>query len=426
MRVMTRNGIATLGRTPAGKLRALVGRAGDPCCCDGGGAYKARECCDGEPAIWIRRLDAERCGGPGAVVIIRTGPDSPVEGVDGRCFTILNEFATDDELRRLGIDMYGGNAVECVGDCGAPPCPPCPDQCCIFATLPSCSLNPSPGSERCCVLGSAYAIEYLDEFEETRTGPVGFQAFSVIGGGCPRACVWAHDEVTDRRYRSVFGRVVWAAQNPLSGEWCSDVRNSAVRLSVRRDLVHVYDSLQVVGCEVQVRGLRAVPEDETVSDDVPVLQMGELPAFQIPPWLRGDEAGRHLCNFHDEIELCSIPAPEPCPNPDNPNQAITTRVVLDVRGSVSCDGGEQTIIREEWLWPCRPETFVGEPVIYTRREWRRRWTVRVLARDGCEILTCPGRRPAPSPQLVRQVSAGGRVSVGASAGVAGCGGCGRA
>lgn len=417
---MTRNGIATLGRTPAGRLRALVGRAGDLCCCDGGGAYKARECCDGEPAIWIRREDAERCGGPGAVVILRTGPDSPVEGVDGRCFTILNEFATDDELRRANIDIFGGNAIECAQDCGADPCPPCPDQCCIFATLPSCSLTPSPGSERCCVLGSAYEIDYLDEFEETRTGPAGFQAFTVIGGDCPRACVWSRDEVTDTRYRSVFGHVVWATQDPLTAQWCSPYRPSATRLSVRRDRVHVYDSLQVVGCEVEIRGLRYTEENERTTDDVPVLQLGELPAFQVPQWLRDDETGRHLCNFHDEINLCIMPAPEPCPNPGNPNQAIGSRVVLDVRGSVDCNGGEQTIIREEWLWPCRPEQFPGEPVIYTRREWRRRWTVRVLSRDGCELLTCPSRRPPPSPALVRQPSPNGRI-VGS---VTGCGGCG--
>jgi hypothetical protein len=396
---MTNSGLPTLARTAAGRLRALVGRAGDPCCCNGGGAYRATECCDGVPEVWIEAGAALRCGGVGGVVRLRGGP----EGTDGRCFTLTSDFATDEDVRRLGLVVWGGAAVECMTGCTDARCTvECPTGCCVFAWLPACTMDEP---RRCCVLGSAYRLTYTQVYREVRTRPAS-QAYISIGGGCEEDCIFDPTVVTETREDRLEAEVVHAGEEPIFGENCSGILPFARTRVVRAERVWMTDGDDVDGCTVRARNGRYVETGSDVVNSVAVFARGELPAYLYP--LDGDGNAMNACQSHAQIDECAIAFPEPCPNPSNPAQGVVRRRVIDVRGGAECNGGEQVVVEVETRSLCNRDLDGQAPTLaleVTRREWRRTWTVEILSWNGCETRTCPEDLPPPGPAPLRAPSA---------------------
>ena len=297
MKALSKHGLPTLGRTAAGRLRALVGRAGDPCCCAGGGALKARECCDGTPEVWVEVAAAARCGGPGGVIRLRSG----AEGEVGRCFTISGEFASDADIARLGLHVVGGNAVECMTGCADDRCPSeCPSGCCVFAWTPGCEEE---NGGRCCVLGSAYRLRVTRSYHEVQTRPASNVYFS---SGCEPPCIYDPREVTNRRSEVIEAEMVWHGEDPVLGGNCSGIENYARTVTTRSEHVWITDGDDVggaEGCAVRARNGRYVDNDSSVVSDVPLLQRGEMPAFRRA---YDGEGNPRSCSGHFVIDQCMI------------------------------------------------------------------------------------------------------------------------
>ena len=387
--------------TKDGRLVLRDGRLADASCltecCDGLNAVKFVECCDGDPVLWVLESLVAGC------VSIKVGEF---------CYRNTGEVQAIADLEHAGLSVlraFTPNTGDgCVSDCRDERCRDCPTACCVRAYLPACR---SDQPRRCCLLGSAYRLEY------TRTVSYrlwGYDCASDLrpGGGCfsrigqEPPCYGYQTDPLEEWVETINATMIHTGEDAF-GSSCSGVQpsgNRFIRRTGRRWTVERYTS------DAEPVNGRYEPIDERTQDNRQHFARGEMPSVIYGQTEERDAQGNPIgeaCNFSGHFRSCARAESEidPCPSPTNPLVRIDD---VQISGSWDCAGGVQTVVEQGERRSCG-ETSHPLSQFY-RRETVTTWTVTILSRQGCEVETCADADPMP----------GGGLLAGGSGGCAGC------
>jgi len=368
----------------SGRLATRDGRLLDSACaavcCTPQNAIRFTECCDGDPVIWVLESLGAGCR------VIHVGQ---------YCYTNTGERATLASLAAAGVPVLSAfNGDDgCVSGCADPACRRCPIECCLTALLPGCRTD---DVRRCCLLGSAYRIDYT----ERRTVRVwGYHCDQQYGGTCyvevPGGCVGYYaDPILE--FESVLTTHTTHTGTDAFGQSCSGVQPTANRFYRRTGRRWVVDGYAAGG--IPING-RYEDIDDRWQDDLPHFARGEMPTVA---YLDVGDHGE-ACDGTTEFIQCERAGSDldPCPSPDNPTIRITRNTIS---GSWNCDGGRQTLTidDEQRFCPRTNPEFIARMLDVTVREW----TVTILSRQGCEVSTCADANPGGSGGLIGPPSGG--------------------
>lgn len=383
-----------------GKLATVGGRlvldaGGAPCCCGPGFAVKFVECCNADPVLWVDQALVSGCQG-----II----------VGGICYRSTGQVERISALESAGVDVIRAFTAGdgCISGCFDPRCPTCATECCITAYMRGC-LTTDP--RRCCLLGSAYRLEYTETTTLLRTGWMA--GFTIIDNGA-QICIVYDPGIIEEYTETRTGTVIHTGTDAL-GNSCSGVQPTANQTYRRYGRRHVYDQLQVDAPTRRVIPINPRYEDidERSQSDIPMFVRGELPDplyldTGVNDPLTGVPIGNG-CNFSTTFDSCERAGTDldPCPSPTNP---LVRRTINTISGAWNCEGGSQDLHTVDLEYACTREITpnVRTTITHTRREW----TIQIMSTTGCEVESCADLDPPPN---------GGGGLIGRPVG--GCNGC---
>lgn len=444
------DGGVSLVEAAPGRRRVLVGPEGTGCCC-GGRAYRAVECCDGLPFVWVV-LDGTDCG-PGDV--IRFGP------MPSLCYVITEESAPTSLLDLQGIPWRVLLQSECVAtSCadgqGREVCPPCPTDCCIQRDLPLC--NSAATDVQCCVLGSAYSIRVRTSRVQTQTRNGGaWPGGAVIDPNtgaviCADGCFITSDEHTlsEELYTDTTSIVYGVGDCRPDGAVDSFTRT----INEYREGLFIDLPLDQGGNTIQVDTYELAQAIRTAGNCTPrlinprvVVQVDETSvengggAFHVayPAWpfwenvlLPDGSFAQEYCDFSAVDEVREVA--DPTFIEGNPVRTRTTRTLT---GSRDCLRGRQERRTRIEQYECTVPEQDGRAFSPGIR-WNDvtivevfEWEVEVISRDRCEVTQCFDRGGDPPSPLPLAPASEGRFFRRAVPGRSqtssggGCGGCGQ-
>ena len=321
---------------------------GTSCCCDGEQAYQYRECCDGQPIIWVALSAFGERGAPCPVIHVGNDDDgNPI------CFNLTGSEAKTSELDEAGIEYIsqfntavgdgcasGGNCIEGVT---TGTCRECPVACCIRGFPPACKQGPLP----CCVLGSAIHVKWKTRRVETLTGFI-HGISGLTPDGIAITAGYSAEPIREFIWETTVEMVMVRYGN--DGKKCADVEPYCRRTDRYFERQFVTDGYTYTNNEDgYVRAITQVipvnPRYAVVIDTVNEDQNCNAPIYPDVVYDYNDPnpaIGELVaCGASWVSRVCASGVP--CPAPGNPWYLQTT---MDIDGRFTCTGGSQTYRKE--------------------------------------------------------------------------------
>ncbi len=458
MRVMTRGGQATLARTSAGRLRALVGRAGDPCCCDDGEiqAFLAVDCCGLGLTIAVEPVVLESCG-LGGVVRLNVG----LEPWRGLCYTITNVRPETQPERIYRFTEVTCSEEGCGGAEGNSVCPRC-TECCLLTSVRPCGEEeeiPPPSEWPCCVHGSGVEREEIWEWViEDYTPVITFSGCAGDPADVPPCStpgqlrVLRDSTLSFRQVLRLVERTGFVKRASEDGGSCyPDKQGCAYALIDDQYFdqfgVGNFDPATCSGSVVQTRRDDVHNETRTDSCFEPAgAHEWAAPHLWSAGFLLGNagstifqsrpEFARQLsnpCGYSAYAEECWY-TNQPCPVwSESLCQGVRKIEMVSGSGAETCDGGRQEFLFEAWetvgqgaAWRIPTAGNRRAPhVFYRRATLTRTWRYTVFDRTLCRRDACEGGEAGVGLLGARPggMARGTSARVAAAGGGGGCGGC---
>lgn len=390
------------------------------CCCQAGRmkAYLFRECCDGNPLLWIAASAFGPTGLPCSVV--RVGKD---EFGKPQCFKNTGQEEYADALDTAGVPVLRdfnaavGDGCQVAGDCLqaqiAGTCRECPAQCCLKGYPPVC--RPGIDPRRCCVLGSAARVVKYYRRTERIWGTLFAQRVTNQNNE------WIAGLSVDPIFESDWlvreeGMMV---RSPQPGFFCSGYQPSCryrETYTERRFVMDGWNWSEVDSIGLPTLAAQIVPINpriETVIDRSTVDDQCQItepyPAVMVPrKYDRAtDSYIESACDLSDSKTICG--GGTPCPAPGNPWFFSEAWSVL---GQFACLHGQQHYRYESATKTSPndlPQGWTNPHSSGENTQWReidiRIWyEITPYSRVGCEVTDCDDIPPSgggvPGPQPV--------------------------